>query len=114
MVRKNNQNMSSDINVYIDQGIYFISNPIELTPEDSGSNGFKVRWRNRPGAKPVFSGAQIITNWTLYDAEKNIWKASVPKGLKFEHLWKDGTRLRRSWSGWNPILMYPNGTISRM
>jgi len=102
MIRKNNQNMSSDINVYIDQGIYYISNPIELTPEDSGSNGFKVRWRNKPGAKPVFSGAQIITNWSLYDAEKNIWKASVPKGLKFEHLWKDGTRLRRSWSGWNP------------
>ena len=101
-VRKINQDMSSDINVYLDDGTYFLRTPFVLSHEDSGSNGFKIRWRNKPGTKPIFSGAQFITNWSLHDAEKNIWKASIPKGLSFEHLWINGKRLRRTWSGWNP------------
>ena len=101
-VRKNNQNMSSDINIFLGDGIYYLTSPLVLTPKDSGTNGFKIRWINKPGANPVFSGAQNITNWVLHDKNKNIWKASVSKGLSFEHLWKDGIRLRRAWSGWNP------------
>ncbi len=102
LVRKINQDMSSDITVYIDGGTYFLSNPFILSHEDSGSNGFKIRWVNQPGSRPIFSGAQSITNWSLHDADLNIWKASIPKGLYFEHLWINGKRLRRAWSGWNP------------
>ena len=102
LVRNINRDMSSDINVYIDEGTYFLSTPFVLSHEDSGSNGFKIRWRNNPGTKPIFSGAQIITNWSLHDAEQNIWKASMPQGLNFEYLWINGKRLRRAWSGWNP------------
>jgi hypothetical protein len=102
LVRNFNQDMSSDINVYIDGGTYFLSTPFVLSHEDSGSNGFKIRWRNKPGAKPIFSGAQIITDWSLHDTERKIWKASIPKGLYFKHLWINGKRLRRAWSGWNP------------
>ena len=102
LVRKINQDMSSDINVYLDGGHYFLNTPFVLSREDSGSNGFKIRWRNKPGTKPILSGAQIITDWSLHDTERNIWKAFIPKGLYFEHLWIDGKRLRRAWSGWNP------------
>jgi len=102
LVRKNNKDMSSDIIVYLEGGTYHLTTPFVLTPEDSGTNGFNVCWRNKPEAIPVFSGAQTITNWSLHDSEKNIWKAFVSEGLYFEHLWKDGMRLHRAWSGWNP------------
>lgn len=102
LVRKINQDMSFDINVYIDDGTYFLSTPFVLSHKDSGSNGFKIRWKNKPGANPIFSGAQTITNWSLHDDDQNIWKAFIPKGLYFEHLWINGKRLRRAWSGWDP------------
>ena len=102
IIRTINKDMSSDINVYLEGGTYIMTTPFVLTHEDSGNNGFKICWRNKLGSSPILSGAQIITNWTLHDAEKDIWKASVPEGIYFEHLWKDGKRLHRAWSGWNP------------
>ena len=72
-IRKNNQNMSSDINIFLGDGIYYLTSPLILTPKDSGTNGFKIRWSNNPGAHPVFSGAQKITNGVLHEKKKNRW-----------------------------------------
>ena len=102
LVRDINKDMSHDINVYIDDGVYKLTSPLVLSPEDSGTNDYMVRWRNKPGARPVFTGAEEITDWTLHDIEQNIWKASVPENVYFEHLWVNGRRTHRAWSGWNP------------
>jgi hypothetical protein len=102
LVRGIDQEMSGDINVYLGGGVYRLDSPFALSPKDSGTNGFKVRWRNKPGTRPVFSSAETITDWSLHDAKRNIWKASVPAGMTFEHLWVNGRRMHRAWSGWNP------------
>ncbi len=102
LVREINKSMTADINVYLNGGVYYLTSPFVLTPEDSGSNGFFVRWQNKPETAPVFTGAKTITDWSVHDAKKNIWKASVPENTTFEHLWVNGVRCRRAWSGWNP------------
>ncbi len=101
-VMEANQEMEGDITVYLDGGLYKLDSPFVLSPQDSGSNGYTVHWRNKPGARPVFTGAEVVTNWSLHDEDKNIWKASVPEGVDFEHLWVNDRRMHRAWSGWNP------------
>ena len=46
LVRRNNQNMSSDINVFLGDGIYYLTAPLVLTQKDSGTNGLLswVHW----------------------------------------------------------------------
>ena len=95
-------NMSEDINLYLVDGLYSMSQPIVIQADSSGSNGFFVRWRNTEGATPVFSGAVPVTGWDLHDEAKNIWKAQVTAGSDFEHLWQGHKRLTRAWSGWKP------------
>lgn len=102
LVRKQNQTMRSDITVYLEDGLYRRQTPLMLGPEDSGRNGYKVIWRNKPGARPVLSGGVELAGWTLHDQAKGIWKTDVPAGTDFEQFWIEGQRATRAWSGWNP------------
>jgi hypothetical protein len=44
-----NSPMSSDIHVYLEDGVYQMHAPLVLGPEDSGCNSFNVRWHNKSG-----------------------------------------------------------------
>ncbi|HLZ56394.1 MAG TPA: right-handed parallel beta-helix repeat-containing protein [Ktedonosporobacter sp.] len=96
LVRSMNQNMSADVTVFLEDGIYRLSQPLLLDPSDSGTNGHNVVWAAASGARPVISGAARITNWTLFDAGKNIWVAQAPGGLKTRQLYVNGTRVQRA------------------
>ncbi|HZR42876.1 MAG TPA: right-handed parallel beta-helix repeat-containing protein [Ktedonobacteraceae bacterium] len=109
LVRSMNQNMSGDITVFLEAGIYRLSQPLSLGPADSGSNGHNVIWQAVSGASPVISGAAKISGWTQFDATKNIWVAQAPTGLKTRQLYVNGTRVQRA-HGALPVTLHQTST----
>ncbi|MBU0911355.1 MAG: right-handed parallel beta-helix repeat-containing protein [Gammaproteobacteria bacterium] len=96
-IRKVNKTMTEDIVVYIRGGLYSIKETIEFAPQDSGFNGHKVIYRAFSDETPVFSGGIELTNWTLYNKDKNIYQSKVPKGI-YRQLYINGKRAVRARS----------------
>src|SRR3954469_3656926 len=76
-VRTMNTNMSGDIVVQVADGTYRLSAPLVFNTADSGTNGHNVIWQAATGAKPVLSGGQQVSGWTVKDSAANIWSAPV-------------------------------------
>jgi hypothetical protein len=94
------ENLNEAIHVVVTDGHYFITEPLVLSPEDSGSDSFPVVYRADAGARPVFTGGMAITNWEK--TSEHIWRAKVPEvsrfGFYFEQLYVDGQRAVRAKS----------------
>ena len=56
-VRKINQDMKEDIYVYLRGGTYQLDDALELTTQDSGTNGYNVIWKSYQNEVAVISGA---------------------------------------------------------
>jgi hypothetical protein len=82
--------MTGDIIVQLAGGTYALSSPLTFTAADSGANGYTVRWQAAPGVRPVISGGQRVTGWTLADSAQNIWRASVGTGFDARQLYVNG------------------------
>ena len=95
-VRTMNVNMTGDIIVYLRGGTYTIADTIEFTSADSATNGYRIIYKAVEGETPVISGGIAVTGWELHDAEKNIYKASVPAGHNFRQLYVNGERAVRA------------------
>ncbi|WP_060892170.1 RICIN domain-containing protein [Streptomyces europaeiscabiei] len=95
-VRSLNDAMSDDIVVQLADGVYRLAQPWRLTAEDSGSGGHTVVWRAAPSARPVITGARAVTDWSVADAARNIWRADVPEGLDARQLHVDGAVATRA------------------
>lgn len=102
-VRLVNSHMSGDINVYLLDGKYDISDAVVFSGEDSGTNGYYVHWQALDGAKPIFSGGKKVSGWTKVSG-KEYYEASVPEAEgyldNFRQLYVDGERAVRASSGW--------------
>lgn len=100
MVRKMNGKMTGDIVVQLAGGVYSMTEPLELiesdTIHDSGGNGFDVIYQAAPGARPVLSGGLVLDHWSLFDKERNIYRASVPAGTQSRQLFVNGLRAERA------------------
>ena len=83
--------MIGDIVVQMAGGTYLQSTSWTFTAVDSGANGYNVIWQAAPGQHVVVSGGQSITGWTLHDASKNIYQASVPTGFNTRQIYVNGT-----------------------
>lgn len=95
--------MTGDIIVYVREGDYYIDNAIQLTDADSGTNGYKVIYKNYDAVGSArFIGGQSITNWTVYSG--NIYRAQVGMGRIFYTLYENSRRGR--------VARYPNVQIS--
>jgi hypothetical protein len=77
-VERRDRDMTSDIDVDLFGGTYYVPGGLQLGPADSGSNGHDVVWRAVPGQTPVISGAARVTGFTEYDKSLGIWRAPVP------------------------------------
>jgi hypothetical protein len=87
-VRTVNRSMSGRINVYLRQGVYLLSAPIEFSPEDSGFNGNYVVYQPYQSEKAVISGGRQITGWVQ---EGDKWKAPAA-GINTRQLYVNGNR----------------------
>lgn len=83
-VRTINDSMTGDIYVYLRGGNYEISNTIELTEEDSGSNDYRVYYEAYNGEEPVINGATLVSGWTQHSG--NIYKATLNRTEKLRTL----------------------------
>jgi hypothetical protein len=100
-----NGNMTHDIIVSLQPGTYRLSRTFALDARDSGSNGYDIVYQGSPSGTPTISGGQQITGWTLHDAAKSIYRASVPAGTDTRQLYVNGVRAVRARSadaaGWS-------------
>ncbi len=95
VVAQVNGAMTEDITVYLRGGTYALTSPLVFDEGDSGTNGHKVTYKAFPGETPVISGGQVVTGWSIHDAGKNIYKASVGS-LEFRQIYVNGTRAVRA------------------
>lgn len=103
-VAKINADMSGDIVVYLMDGTYYLNDTLELTEGDSGSNGYQVRYEAYGDSAVISGGVSLNNGWTVHDAEENIYKTTVPKGLNFRQLYVNDEKAVRARTGKPGIL----------
>jgi hypothetical protein len=96
IVRSVNRNMSADIVVYLEAGLYQLDSTFTLTKEDGGFNGYNVIYQAHNCQTPIISGGVKIDGWSLHDREKNIYKASVDSTIDSRQLYVNGLRAIRA------------------
>ena len=97
-VRDVNAAMTDDIHVLLRGGWYFQAEPLTFDARDSGTKGHRVIYRAHPGEYPAISGGRLITGWTLFDRQLNIWHAPAP-GLHTRQLYVNCRRAQRAHNG---------------
>lgn len=81
-------NGDHDVVVRLARGVYRIDHPLVFRAADGGRNEHTVTWSEAaPGAQPVISGGLAVTGWRLWNAERKIYVADVPRGLDARQLW---------------------------
>lgn len=92
--------LNEEVRVIVSNGMYFITEPLLLTDEDSGTETFPVIYRAEEGTNPVFIGGIPIRNWEK--VTDKVWKAKVQEvsrfGFYFEQLYVNGKRASRAKS----------------
>jgi len=89
-VRALTATMTGDIVVQLAGGTYALSAPLTFTAADSGANGHTVIWQAEPGTRPIISGGQRVTGWTVVDSAQNIWRADVGSAVDSRQLYVNG------------------------
>lgn len=104
-VRKMNQNMTGDIYVFLAGGKYYLDETIMFNEQDSGTNGYKIIYRNLDelasaeliGGKPIDSEWKLVTR-TDADADLpaaadgKVYKTHVGTDVIFDTLYVNDRR----------------------
>lgn len=98
-VRTANQNMTGDLEVYLEQGTYRLSSPLDFEPQDSGTNGYTITWTGPTSGSAVISGAQRVFGWKQSKPHSPIWEAHVPPAFNTRQLYVNGSR---AWLDFGP------------
>ena len=97
---KSGGKITEPINIIIAEGNYQMSQPLQLTEIDSGTEKCPINYKAAPGAKPVFSGGKRITGFKK-DANR-LWTVRIPQVAAgkwyFEQLFVNGRRAQRAKS----------------
>ena len=83
-VRLVNQNMTSDIHVYLRGGDHPVTDTLTFTPDDSGMNGHKVCYQAYENEVPVMNGAHKVTGWKNHKG--SIYEAKLERPTKLRTL----------------------------
>jgi hypothetical protein len=79
-------------------GVYRMSEPLVLAPEDSGTTACPIAYLADGSEKPVFNGGRVITGWQKN--EKGLWTATIPEVQSgrwyFRSLFVNGERRQRA------------------
>lgn len=89
---------NNPIEIIILEGEYFLSEPLTLTHEDSGTPSSPVVYKSEPGKKPVFYGGIKMAGFEMVN--DNLWRMYLPEvaryGWNFEQLYVNGKRALRA------------------
>jgi hypothetical protein len=80
------------LTVVVRGGTYRVSEPIQFSPEDSGTAGAPISYEAYPGEAPVISGGRPITGW---QEDGGLWMVDLKAAwgetyAPFSALWVDG------------------------
>ncbi|MCX7800702.1 MAG: right-handed parallel beta-helix repeat-containing protein [Fimbriimonadales bacterium] len=97
-------------------GVYRLSQPLVLTPEDSGEPGKPIVYRASEPGKAVLTSEAPVEGWRRLtedhplappEASGRLWSAAIQEGWSFRSLFVDGKPMRRaswpdsdSWRRW--------------
>jgi len=112
-VRGLDRNMTADIDVDLYGGDYRLTAPLQLGPQDSGSNGFQVVYRPVRDQQPVLNGAVRVGGFTPAAAGSDVWEAPVPASAAAtggQQLFVDGTRATLARSAGSPAGLQTTAT----
>ncbi len=70
-----NDNQWGDIIVHIAGGMYTLDEPLNLTADHGGKNGFSVKLVGDENDKPIISGGRNVAGWS--EDGNGIWSASL-------------------------------------
>lgn len=108
-VRTINSDMTCDIRVNILPGTYYITEPIEFTEADSGTNGYEVIWSGAYGdSLPVISGGVPVSGWESIGG--GLYKAHAENVTEARQFYVDGTPAQRAISNGYYIAEKPYGS----
>lgn len=97
---RQNQTFDGSVEVIIGKGEYFITEPLVLGPEDSGTEQAPVVFKAEDGERPVIYGGKRIGGFEK--VAENLWRAKIPEaaeyGWNFEQLYVSGKRAVRAKS----------------
>lgn len=89
---------AAPVNVEVEDGVYFLTAPFVLSPQDSASASAPIVYEAAPGAHPVISGGRVISG--LRNDRSGVWsvKLTDPAGAggQIRQLWIGDRRARRS------------------
>ena len=71
--------LTAPVRVLVRQGTYFLSEPLVLTPDDSGTAQFPITYAAAPGEKVSLRGSQPLTGWQPFRG--GLYQAKVSPAL---------------------------------
>lgn len=90
---KTSNQFTKNINVYLRNGTYFLTEPLNLDERDSGTNSYRITYTSFPGEIALISGGKILNNsWQQYSG--NIYSMQVDSN--FNSLFLGFERLTRA------------------
>lgn len=89
------------VTIVLRGGVYFLKEPIVLTPEHAGTSETPLRIQAYQGEQPVLSGGRRLTGWTSSGAAPpSRWYVAIPEVKAgqwyFRHLWVNGRQAVRA------------------
>ena len=95
LVRGMTASMTADITVYLRGGTYPLSSTLTFTNADSGNNGHYVKYVAYQTERPLLTGGQPITGWTVSATNSAIYYATVTMPA-FRQLYVNGVKAIRA------------------
>ena len=90
-------NSDHNVVVRLAHGTYRIDHPLIFRAADGGRNEHTVTWSEAaPGAQPVISGGLAVSGWRVWNAERQIYVADVPRELDARQLWVNDQLMPRA------------------
>jgi len=110
----------SPVTIFVRGGTYFLSEPIVLTPEHSGTGEAPLRIQAYGQERPILSGGRLLSGWKTNPLpDKTVWHIDLPEvrqgRWQFRQLWVNGLRARRARhpnSGYFRVAELPDVTES--
>ena len=97
-VRKNNSDMRGNIYVFLKAGEHYMNKTLNLSSEDSGTNGYNIIYTSYGDGKAFLKGGESKKySWEMYDSEKNIYRTYVG-ALNTRQMYVNGIRAIRARS----------------
>jgi hypothetical protein len=108
---------SGNVTVNLRGGEYFLPDTFKLEAQDSAADGYTITYQSYTGENAILSGGRKLTDWTLHDSTKNIYKSFVgTNGVKDNlsvyprQMFVNGERAMRARSEENPLWLSYNFT----